>query len=97
MRLSKKTKRAITAQANRLLKYHETRIRKLTLLLLLGNRKAKNHSLNSRQREDEIAYILRKAIILNLIRLLFSDTTLQLKILNHAGNITIYISKNFWH
>lgn len=58
MRLSKKTKRAITAQANRLRKIYETPNSEIDAIVDEIRESAKNQP-KFKTREDEIAYILR--------------------------------------
>lgn len=58
MRLSKKTKRAITAQANRLRKIYETPNPEIDAIVDEIRKSAKNQP-KFKTREDEIAYILR--------------------------------------
>lgn len=58
MRLSKKTKRAITAQANRLCKIYETPNSEIDAIVDEIRESAKNQP-KFKTREDEIAYILR--------------------------------------
>lgn len=57
MRLSKKTKRAITVQANRLRKIYETPNPEIDAIVDDIRKSAKNQP-KFKTREDEIAYIL---------------------------------------